>query len=58
MVEKELIYESEKTPIQCQENEISKEIIKNYTIKFMENADKLLFLYNGLKIEGENSFKK
>ena len=58
MVEKEFIYESEKTPIQCQENEISKEIIKNYTIKFMKNADKLLFLYNGLKIEEENSFKK
>ena len=58
MVEIEFIYNSKKTVIQCQENEIFKEIIKKYSKKIMKNVDNLFFLYNGLKIKEEYSFKE
>jgi len=58
MAEIEFIYKSIKITIQCQENEILKEIIQRYSTKIMKNADKLLFLYNGFKIKEEYSFKE
>ena len=58
MVEIEFIYKTNKATIQCQENEILKEIIKRYSIKIMKNVDKLFFLYNGIKINEEYSFKE
>ena len=56
MVEIEFIYGGDKAIIQCQENEILKEIINRYCSKIMKDVDKLLFLYNGIKINDEYSF--
>jgi len=58
MVEIEFIYNAKKTSIQCQENEILKNIIKRYSTKIMKDVDKLFFLYNGFKINEEYSFKE
>ena len=58
MVEIEFIYNDKKTSIQCQENEILKDIIKRYSTKIMKDVDKLFFLYNGFKINEEYSFNE
>ena len=58
MVEIEFIYKDNKSIIQCQENEILKEIIKRYSAKIMKNVDKLFFLNNGFKIKEEYSFEE
>ena len=58
MVEIEFIYNDKKTSIQCQENEILKDIIKRYSTKIMKDVDKLFFLYNGFKINEDYSFKE
>jgi len=58
MNEIEFIYNDKKTIIQCQENEILKEIMKRYSTKIMKNIDELFFLYNGMKINEEYSFKE
>ena len=58
MVEIEFIYKTNKSIIQCKENEILKDIIKRYRTKIMKDGDKLFFLYNGFKINEEYSFKE
>ena len=58
MAEIKFIYKDKTTVIQCQENEILKEIIKRYSTKIMKNIDKLFFLYNGFKINEEYSFNE
>ena len=48
------IYNGNQTTVQCQENESLKEIFKKFLIKANIEDKKIMYLYNGNKIDDEN----
>ena len=56
MSKMEFIYNGEKITIQCTHEDKVKDIISKYFNKLKKDINKLYFLYNGERIDGEKTF--